>query len=92
MSHTHIVSCLKIAGFLTEEAEDVGEMLVPNFVEDLQGFRCLAKEHLPRTEEEQLKWNRLTLSWEFSMTFKLFSEEVMSGPNSTQPVEEEYLY
>lgn len=91
MSHTHIIRCLKIAGFLTEEAEDVGEMLVPNFVEDLQGFRCLAKEHLPRKEEEQLKWNRLTLSWEFSMTFKLLSEEVISGPNSTQPVEEEYL-
>lgn len=88
MSHTHIVRRLEIAGFLTEEAEDVGEMLVPDFVEDLRGFRRLAKEHLPRTEEAQLKCNWPTLSWEFSMTFKLLSEEVMSGPNSTQPVEE----
>lgn len=52
MSHTHIVRCLKIAGFLTEEAKDVGEMLVPYFVEDLRGFRCLAKEHLPLGRRE----------------------------------------
>lgn len=39
-SRTHVVCCLKIAGFLTEGAEDVGEMLISYFVEDLQGFRC----------------------------------------------------
>lgn len=30
-----------------------------------------------------------TLSWEFSMTFTLLSDEVTSGPNSTHPAEHE---
>lgn len=29
-----------------------------------------------------------TLSWEFSMTFRLLSEDVTSGPNSTHPAEQ----
>lgn len=66
-------------------------MLVPDFVEDLQGVQLFSKEpsRLPQREQEQLRRKRLTLSWEFSMTLRLLSEDVMSGPNSTQPSGEE---
>lgn len=36
-------------------------------------------------------WHRPTLSWEFSMTFTLLSEDVMSGPNSTHPAETDQM-
>lgn len=41
---TYIICSLKIPGFLTEEAEYIGEMLVSDFIEDLQDKQLKKKK------------------------------------------------